>query len=366
MKITRVETILLRIPLRRSHKMSFGSADAVDFVIPRVYTDEDIVGVGESATVGPLWAGECSQTIHPIIESFLGPAIIGQDPMNIEAVLNRMDEAVKENWFAKAAVEFALFDIAGKKLKVPAYQLLGGLCQERIQLSWSLASLDVDVERKEAKGKLDEGFRIFKLKVGALSPDKDVERVKAIRDEFGYDIGLRVDANQGWNVNMAIKVIRKMERYELDFVEQPVRRSELANMAKIAKAVDVPIMADESLDTMQDAIDLVREEAADVFGLKPAKSGGMLKCKKIAGIAEAAGIPCYVGCMIETGIGTAAYAHVGCSSNAVTYGCELWGPLLLEDDISKEPVKFSDGYIYVPKGSGLGVEIDEAKLKKYM
>jgi muconate cycloisomerase len=174
-----------------------------------------------------------------------------------------------------------------------------------------------------------------------------------------------VDANQGWDRITALRTAKRLDEYQLDFIEQPVPRWDIAGMAAVAKAIDTPVMADESLCTTHDAIQLVKHEAASVFGIKLTKAGGFLNCKRQAAIAEAAGIKCYVGCMVETGLGTSAYLHFAVSTPAVTMGCELFGPLLLADDIVKESTKYEGGHIVSNSRPGLGVTLDEAKVKKY-
>ena len=174
-----------------------------------------------------------------------------------------------------------------------------------------------------------------------------------------------MDANQGWDELTALATIPKLEPYGIELMEQPVPRWNVDALARIARRVDVPIMADEAVCTPHDAITLVRREAADVFALKLTKAGGLLPSKAVAAIADAAGLPCYLGCMIETGIGTAAYAHFGASTPAVTLGCELFGPLLLVEDVVKEPIRYERGEIVVPRGPGLGVELDEAQVRRF-
>jgi muconate cycloisomerase len=267
--------------------------------------------------------------------------------------------------FATAAVECALFDLLGKAHNLPVYALLGGKCRHRVPLSWSLAIGDAEAEIAEAKRLMADGQRIFKLKTGVGDPEHDVQRVAALRAALGDTADLRIDANQGWDVSTAVRTLRRMASSQITFAEQPVPRWDIDGLAEISRSVTMPIMADESVCTPQDAFRVASCRAAQIFSLKLTKSGGFLATKKIAGIAEAAGIPCYVGCMIETSVGTAAYLQFTVSARQVTYGCELFGPLLLQDDIVVNPVRYAGGNIETPQGPGLGVTLDEAKIEQY-
>ncbi|HYR39243.1 MAG TPA: enolase C-terminal domain-like protein, partial [Methylomirabilota bacterium] len=272
---------------------------------------------------------------------------------------------VQGNPFARAAVEMALWDLNGKALGVPVHRLLGGRVRDRVPLSWSLAVADHDAEVEEARAKVARGHRIFKIKTAALPLAEDVARVKRLREALGPDVSLRVDANQGWDRSTALKAIRALEPWNLDFVEQPVPRWDLEGMAEIAKRVSVPIMADESCFSPHDALAIARLGGVSILGLKVTKSAGISNTLAIARIAEAAGMTCYVGCMIETSLGTAAYLQVALAAAPVTWGCELFGPLLLKGDVVRDPVRYADGCILGLDRPGLGVEVDEAAVKEW-
>src|SRR5258708_5444139 len=176
------------------------------------------------------------------------------------------------------------------------------------------------------------GHRTFKIKTGAGALADDVERLRRLREALGSEISLRVDANQGWDRPTALRAVRALEPYALDFVEQPVPRWDLEGLALIAERASMPIMADESCFTDHEALALARRGSISILSLKLTKSGGLLGSLAIARVAEAAGMGCYVGCMIETSLGTAAYLHLALAAAPVTWGCELFGPLLLAGD----------------------------------
>jgi muconate cycloisomerase len=366
MKITSIQSILVDIPTRRPHAMSFGTVTLQNFVVVRIRTDAGLEGVGEAAiTGGPTWNEESAETVKAVIDRYLAPVLVGRDPFQVERCVREMDRAAKGNYFAKAALEFACFDVTGKALGVPVSALLGGVVRDRIPYSWSLATGDVEQEIAEAKALADKGSLLFKVKVGVRPAAEDVPRLERIVRALPPPIKVRVDANQGWDEPTTLRILPRLEPIGLDLLEQPVPRWNFAAMARITAASRLPIMADESVCTIQDCLEAARQHIAHVWSLKMTKAGGLLRAKQAAAIAEAGGIPCYVGNMIETGIGTAAYAHFCASTPIVTQGCELFGPLLLADDLTREGIKYHEGHVFVPDSPGLGVSLDEAKLERY-
>ena len=364
--IADLRVVAADIPVRRPHHMSFTTLEAVNFVFVRLETRDGHVGWGEAACLGgPTWSEESAESIAATIERYLAPWLRGRDATRIEALRGEMARRVQGNPFARAAVEMALWDVNGRALGVPVSRLLGGRVRDAVPLSWSLAVTDPDAEVAEARELVGRGHRIFKIKTAAHPVAHDVERVRRIRLAVGSDVSLRVDANQGWDRATALRAIRAMEPSGLDFVEQPVPRWDLDGLAHIGRSVSVPIMADESCFSPQDALALARLGGVSILGLKLTKSGGILGTLAIARIAEAAGLGAYVGCMIETSLGTAAYLAVAVAAPPVTWGCELFGPLLLAGDVVRRPVKYADGAILALDGPGLGVEVDEPALKEW-
>jgi muconate cycloisomerase len=364
--IADVRLILADIPVRRPHMMSFTTLEAVNFVFVRIETRDGLVGWGEAACLGgPTWSEESAESIAATLERYVIPWLRGRDARELEPLRLEMARRVQGNPFARAAVEMALWDLNGRALGVPVHRLLGGRVRDRVPLSWSLAVADGGAEIAEAREKVAKGHRIFKIKTAAHPIAEDVARVRAIREAVGPAVRLRVDANQGWDRPAALKAIRAMEPYDLDFVEQPVPRWDLDGLAEIARSVNVPIMADESCGSPQDALAIARRGGVSILALKLTKSAGLANTMAIARIAEAAGLGCYVGCMIETSLGTAAYLQAALAAAPVTWGCELFGPLLLRGDVVREPVRYADGCILAVDGPGLGVDVDEARLKEW-
>jgi muconate/chloromuconate cycloisomerase len=361
-----VRLILADIPVARPHHMSFTTLTAVNFVFVRVETRDGLVGWGEAACLGgPTWSEESAESIAATLERYVIPWLRGRDATQLEALRLEMARRVQGNPFARAAVEMALWDLNGRALGVPVHRLLGGRVRDRVPLSWSLAVSSGAAEVAEAREKVARGHRIFKIKTAAHPVAEDVARVRAIREAVGPEVRLRVDANQGWDRPSALRAIRAMEPYDLDFVEQPVPRWDLDGLAEIARSVSVPVMADESCASPQDALAIARRGGVSILALKLTKSAGLAGTMAIARIAEAAGLGCYVGCMIETSLGTAAYLQAAVAAAPVTWGCELFGPLLLRGDVVREPVRYADGCILALDGPGLGVEVDETRLEEW-
>src|SRR3989454_3795003 len=367
MKIADVRVIQADIPVERPHKMSFTTLEMMNFVFVRLETGDGLVGWGEAACLGgPTWSEESSESVAATIERYIAPWLVGREAGEIEPLARELARRVQGNPFARAAVEMALWDLNGRALGVPVHRLLGGRVRDRVPLSWSLAVTSGEAEVAEAREKVARGHRIFKIKTAAHPVGEDVAGVKAIREAVGPDVRLRVDANQGWDRPAALRAIRAMEPYDLDFVEQPVPRWDLDGLAEIARSVSVPIMADESCGSTQDALAIARRGGVAILALKLTKSAGLANTMAIARIAEAAGLGCYVGCMIETSLGTAAYLHAALAAAPVTWGCELFGPLLLRGDVVREPVRYADGCILALDAPGLGVEVDELALKAWI
>jgi muconate cycloisomerase len=367
MKIRSVEAILVDIPTTRVHRLSFGAITAQNYVIVRVRDEEGLVGLGEASTIGgPAWAEESTETIKTIIDTYLTPRLLGRDPRRLRALSGEMNAWVKGNRFAKAAVEMALLDLVARRAGMPAVEYLGGAVQERIELAWTLASGDTEADIAEGEAKLAARLhRVFKLKIGYGEPAADVAHVTRIARHFGTRARIQVDVNQAWDELTATRCIAALQDAGVALVEQPLPRHDLRGMRRLAARFDLAIMADESLGTPADAIELVRQEAADVFALKLTKAGGPWATLQCAGIAQAAGIPLYGGCMLETSIGTAAYLHVFAAVAGMTQGCELFGPLLLKDDLVTQPLRYGDHAIHLHDGHGFGVELDDSKLAAY-
>lgn len=367
MRITQVHVVSTKIPVIRAHEMNIGTTRHQELVVVRVFTDEGIVGIGEAPhMVGHSQAGETPWTVRVVLRDKLIPAILAKDPMNIQGIQEAMDLAVPGNERAKSSINLAMYDIAGKALNTPVYNLLGGKYRSAVPLSWSLPIGEVDEIVREAERMCERGWRILKLKTGRRSLEHDIEAVKRVRQAVGKDVRIRADANQAYDVRGGIKVTNAMAEWGLEYMEQPVAGWDLEGMAQVRARASVPIMADESIKSVRAAYDVARMKAADYFSIYVCSPGGLINSKKIAVLGEAAGISGYVGGALESIIGSSAGLHLAASSSGISLGCEMGSQYLLADDIGTEPLEMKDGALVVPDGPGLGVTIDDKKIAKYM
>ncbi|GAA1754315.1 muconate/chloromuconate family cycloisomerase [Aeromicrobium alkaliterrae] len=367
LRVHSVHTTLVDLPLVRPHRFAVTSIEHQSAVIVRLRTADGIEGIGEAVVPGgPWWGGESIEGIKALIDGYIAPLIIGADVHRVEALARHLEKVIAGAQFAKAAVEMALWDARGKALGVPLYQLLGGLARDDIDVTWAIGIESVPVIVREIEAKLDEGaHRSFKLKMGHGDAADDVARIVSVARELEGSTSLRVDINGSWSELTATRWLPVLEEAGIDLIEQPVAAWNIEAQARLASRLVVPIMADESLRTAEDAMRLAQHGAADVFAVKIAKSAGLSAVQRIAAIGEAAGIGCHGGTTIETSVGAAASAHLFCAVPGIDTGSELFGPLLLADDIVKEPIPYVNGRVAPPHGAGLGVQLDESKVRKY-
>jgi muconate cycloisomerase len=365
--IASIRSTIVDVPTVRRHELSSLSVTAQSYVIVELRLTNGVEGIGEAATLGgPRWSEESVESIKATIDVYLAPAIIGAPANRFEAARIRMDEAAKRNNAAKAAIESALFDAVGKSLGVSAVQLLGGAVRESVPVLWTLASGDPAQEIEEAEKKLDARLHdTFKIKIGARSPEADVARLRRLAGALAGRASLIVDANQAWDETTAVRCLPVLAELGVRLVEQPLPAWNLAGMARLRARSTVPLMADEGVFSAHDMLDVARAGAADVVSLKLVKHGGLLATRDVAAVAEAAGIGLYGGCLLESSIGAAAHLQVFAGLRELAWGCEHFGPQILVDDLVEEPLHFADFCIHLPAGPGLGVTLDQDKLRHY-
>ena len=360
-----IETFLLDVPTIRPHKLSVATMNTQTLVLLRLRCADGIQGWGEATTIGGLAYGEESpESIKTNIDTYIAPLVIGMDAAQPAKAMAKVRKAIQGNRFAKCALETALLDAQARRLGVPLSELLGGRVRDTLPVAWTLASGDTAKDIAEAEHMLEiRRHRIFKLKIGLRSVDDDVAHVLAIKRALGDRASVRVDVNQAWRESDAVRGIARLEAGGVDLIEQPVKAHQVAALARLKRRFDVAIMADEALHGPDDAMALARMDAADVYAVKIAQSGGLLPAQEVATVARLAGIGLYGGTMLEGGIGTAATAHL-CSTFAdLAWDTELFGPLLLTQEVLREPLVYRDFELQVPTGPGLGVEIDTDKLR---
>ncbi|WP_020656062.1 muconate/chloromuconate family cycloisomerase [Massilia niastensis] len=364
--IQEIETTLVDVPTIRPHKLSVATMHTQTLVLVRIRCDDGIEGWGEATTIGGLAYGEESpESIKANIDTHIAPLLIGMDAGRVALAMAKLRKTIQGNRFAKCAIETALLDAQGQRLGVPVSELLGGRVRDALPCAWTLASGDTAKDIAEAETMLDKRrHRIFKLKIGARSVKEDVDHVLAIKRALGDRASVRVDVNQAWSELDAVRGIAALEAGGVDLIEQPVRADNRAALRRLAARFDVAVMADEALHGPVDAYNIARIDGADVYAVKIAQSGGLFPAQQVAAVAQLAGIGLYGGTMLEGGIGTAASAHL-CSTWAdLAWDTELFGPLLLTEEVLEEPLVYQDFALQVPTGPGLGVRIDRDKLQR--
>ncbi len=365
--IIEIRSQIIDIPTVRQHKLSSLSTTQQNYVLVRVRTSNGVEGIGEAATLGgPRWSEESVESIKATVDCYLAPAILGERADRFEHVGALMDRAAKRNTAAKSAVESALFDAVGKTLGVPASTLLGGAVRDRMRVFWTLASGDVGQEIEEAEQKLAQRkHNAFKVKIGAQEPDADMRRMERLSAALDGRATLIVDANQAWDETTAVRCLDRLHAAGVTLVEQPLPAWNVAGMARVRSRGRVPLMADEAIFSEHDALAVGAAGAADAVSLKLVKHGGLLGTKRVAAVAEAAGIGLYGGCLLESSVGAAAHLQVFATLRTLDWHCEHFGPQILRDDLVAEPIAYDNFEVLLPPGPGLGVVLDEDKVRHY-
>ena len=377
MKITKIECIPVSMPFAKPIVMSGGAAKCADAVVLKIHTDEGITGVAETGDTSLWYMGESQDSIMSnLVNVFVPQILIGEDPFNIEKIVARMDKVARANNQSKAVVDYALHDLMGRALGVPMYKLLGGLSNPKIALAFVMSSGTPEQVGAEAKKLVKAGFKGLKLKVGAHSPDEDIELVGALRAAVGNKIKIMIDANGGWVYHQALYVLQRVAKYDVYVAEQPVPWWDIDGLARLRRKVNVPIFPDESAKELNDLIKIIEKEAADGLFLKVPKAGGILKAQKWVAIAQAANLPVMCGCMIDSGLGAACTAQFLAATEWIgKIEQEAIGPLNLynipdtvstplKDDLAVKVPRYEGGFLYPPDGPGIGVELNEAAVKK--
>jgi muconate cycloisomerase len=362
MQITRVEAIPVRIPMKPERRMisALGRHDVSDFVLVRVETDTGIEGVGE-ATVTPRWSGETVWGAWAIITHVFGPALVGCDPRQGDDVDRRLDAVAVDNWFAKAALEMACWDITGRAAGKPIYELLGGACRPlTVRSRFSLGAYDPTVAAERAAALVAAGFDTIKVKVGT-DPAQDVARVRSVRAAIGPDVALTIDANGGWDEPAALSCLQQLAGCRLTLVEQPLTRGNFAGLRRLRAATGQKILADESCFDEVEARELIEQQCCDALSLYPGKQGGIAKARRIAALAAEHSLPCSIGSNLEWDVGTAAMLHfIAATPNMQVerFPGDCLGPYYHALSIARNPLLIEGPHTTLHSGPGLGIEVD--------
>ncbi|MDV2883657.1 dipeptide epimerase [Alkalihalophilus pseudofirmus] len=360
MRIFKVDVHMIELPLNEPFIISYASYDKMPAIIIKMYTDQGIIGYGESVPDEHV-TGESVHSVFDALKYQLIPAIIGKDPCNIMEIHDLMNAALVGNGAAKAAVDIACYDILGKASNLPVYSLLGGRKKDQPMIPEVFSILEPDVLAKKAIQARNNGYKEIKMKLG-IDSEKDVARVKAVRDAIGEDLLIRVDVNQGWgSFQKAKQMIKKLEPYNVTWVEQPIAQMDLSMFQRLQESSFTPLMADESLINAQHLRTLVEHQSVDYINIKLMKSGGIYPAYQLATQAELFGIHCQIGSMVESSIASAAGFHVALAKMNIV-STEISGPTKFTKDVGD--LTYSLPYANITSKPGLGINVDDDVIKE--
>ena len=367
MKIADVRAYTLRVPLQKPWKIAGIVMSEMTATIVEVETDNHLVGYGEALTrLGPSATRE-------VVTSILRPVLLGADPLNVDVLWERMFATMKSRGHWKgfmieaiSGADIALWDLIGKALDLPVSTLLGGRHRERLEVyASSIMLMDRDEMVREARGLVARGFRKIKVKVG-MGVEVDAENLRAIREAVGPRIGIMIDANGGFSTEEALRLGTMLEPLQILWFEEPVPTYDLEGYARLTEALRIPIAGGESEFTRWGFRDLIVRGKAAVIQPDISRCGGFTEARKIAALASAYGVPVAPHTGAASAVCIAAAVHLAASlSNLATFE-HMFVENPLREDLLRVPVlDCVDGFIQVPRGPGLGIEIDRAKLDRY-
>lgn len=380
-RIASIETVVVQLPTRREHKWTGLTEPIGRYILTRMTDEDGRTGWGEAAALKDWggefgrYFGESAAIVELVVARYLAPAVKGVDAANIVELHARMDAVIKGYPYAKAAVEFAAYDLAGKTLGVPVHTLLGGCTRTRVPVTHSIGLIAIDEAEREVAQVVREGIRTIKIKIG-VDAKRDIAMVRAVRNAAGPEVELCVDANEGYKTpGEAVQVLREMEKCGLKYAEQPCMGIE--RIAEVARAIDTPVMADESAWNAHDALQIAETHAIDIVSIYTTKPGGLYRAMEVAAVCRAAGIVCNVNGSIETGVGNLANVQLAAAAPAVTLSCVIpvstpaahqqgrIAGIYYKDDLLAAPMRFVEGAIEVPTAPGMGIAVDEAQIARY-
>jgi muconate cycloisomerase len=367
-KILSIETIPVRVPIDPGLAVfgARGGHTESPFLFLRIATDEGLVGLGEVSCT-PGWSGEDQVTAAHLIHSYLAPVLVGHDPLDLARLSAEMERRVANNPFTRAGVEMALWDLAGKAAGLPLYRLWAEAQRDAVPTKFSVSGRPPERAAEIAAWAVSQGYTAMKVKVGG-DLTTDLARVAAVRAAIGPDVRLGVDANGGWSPWVALEAVRRLPDYDVFFVEQPVAPNDVSRLAAVRAASPVPLLADESVNTVFEAMAIARAGAADAFSIYVGSGGGLGMARRVAQVAYAAGLACTVGSNLEMGVATAAMIHLGMvlpPGSVEAFPCDILSWHFYEDMLLREPLDVTATRAVPPDRPGLGVELDQARLDRY-
>ena len=358
MRITRIRLGRISVPLRVPFKTALRSVDSVEDVVVEVHTDAGTIGYGEAPPTGVI-TGDTTGAIVGAVQDHIGRAILDRDVDDLEDLLQRVQRSIVHNTSAKAAVDMALWDLYGQLHHIPVYKLLGG-ARKCIVTDITISVNPPEEMARDARDAIGRGYDCLKVKVGA-NPTLDVERLSAVRRAAGDGVCIRIDANQAWRPREAVRILNEMQEKGLaiEFVEQPVKAQDIDGLRYVTEHSDVPVLADESVFSPEDALRIMQTRSADLINIKLMKCGGLTNALKIASAAEVYGVECMIGCMLEAKISVNAAVELACAKRIITK-VDLDGPVLCSEDPILGGAVFQEKEITVSDEPGLGIKGVEA------
>jgi len=355
MKIKSVSAIPMDLELKEPFAIANETVDIGENVFLKIETDTGIIGWG-CATPDSV-TSETKETVMDSLNTVVKDLLLGEDPIRIHFLNDVIEDKLKGNPSLKAGINMVLYDILGKEADMPLYKLLGGY-RDKIETSVTIGLSPVDVMVEKAKEFVSQGFNCLKVKCG-MDPDQDIEVVLAIRNTVGPNVKIRLDANEGYTLEKALRVIETLEKLgaDIEILEQPTPAKYLYALKEVTAQCPVPIMADETAFTLRDSLRLIKMEIADMVNLKLMKIGGITNAIKANLFAELAEIPVMLGCMNESMGAMAAGVHFACAFKNVQYA-DLDSALDFKEDVVKGGATYKDGYVIPSDKPGLGIEVD--------
>ena len=364
-KIVRVDTPIVDLPFKRLHRLSRADVSAQSYTLCRIHTEDGIIGTGDAVVPGgPWWGGEAAELIKTLLDTYVVPLLIGRTIFDLNAITADIDKRVFGNPCAKSAVEVALLDALCRTLEISLATYLGGAVRQSVPCLWALATGKLEADVAEAQDLVAaERHAMFKIKLGFGSPLEDIKRVAETSRQIGLPCS--IDLNEAWTAADAALLMPHLADSNVIMVEQPILRTDLRGLARLTNGSAIPIMADEAVCTVNEALAVVEMGAAHAISLKISKSGGISRTRTIANIARHGGLSVFGGTALDSSIGVAASLQLFATLPALQWGCELFGPLLLAEDIVTEPIRYEANEVCLPQGPGTGVTIDEDRLRHF-
>jgi L-alanine-DL-glutamate epimerase-like enolase superfamily enzyme len=364
MRITNIKATPVAVPFGEDELWAFGGRRGLISILVEVETDESVVGLGEAS------AYPSADIVLAVLRSLEG-LVVGEDPFHIERIVKKIEvigtwHHVRATSPGIAAIEMACWDIVGKVCGQPLVNLFGGPVRDRVPFFYYLSQRSPEAMTADARTAVRQGFGTLYLKAGSDDPSLDVARVEAVRDGAGPDAAIRVDANEAWSPSAAIRIVREMERFGLELVEQPVSARNLSEMAYVRGRIDPPLLANEASWSRYDQLEVIQQNAADVISVDNQMDGGLLSLKRSAGLCEIAGLPVLKHSLGELGVAVYAATHVMASTPNFLYANQSYASFLADDIIEgTDALPYEGGELAVPDAPGIGVELDHDKVGKY-